>query len=44
LEAKGTTGRLTTEGHYDAKKNVTKIEDKMSGEEDNIERKGKEKD
>ena len=41
LEEKATIGRLTVDGHYDAKKNVTKIEQKTRGGEDKREKENK---
>ncbi|MCX6788117.1 MAG: hypothetical protein NT108_03080, partial [Candidatus Kaiserbacteria bacterium] len=41
LEEKATVGPLTIEGHYDAKKNATKIEEKVKGREDKDEKESK---
>ncbi|MDO8482023.1 MAG: hypothetical protein Q7S75_02995 [bacterium] len=42
LEEKGAAGRLTIEGHYDAKKDVTKIEQSVKGEKGRNEKENKE--
>ena len=41
LGRKGDRGRIKIQGHYDAKKNVTRIEEKVKGSEDRDENKRK---
>lgn len=41
LEEKATVGALTIEGHYDAKKNMTRIEEKTKGREEKEEKESK---